>query len=115
MHVRNVSIAAAVLLFIAIPLIRGIDAAVPSSDGAAGRLPSVRQSPATLEGRVAGLKEVNYYPASGGWTYMWTRFDPKSIDRDFGRIRGLGANTVRIIIQPTVFEKVGLTRVRFRP
>jgi endo-1,4-beta-mannosidase len=34
---------------------------------------------------------------------MWTRFDPTSIDRDFGRIRALGANTVRIIIQPLVF------------
>jgi hypothetical protein len=34
---------------------------------------------------------------------MWTRFNPTSIDRDFARIRALGANTVRIIIQPMVF------------
>ncbi len=49
------------------------------------------------------LKEINYYPASGGWTYMWTKFDPAEIDTDFGRIRALGANTVRIFIQPLVF------------
>ena len=34
---------------------------------------------------------------------MWSRFDPTTIDRDFARIRGLGANTVRIFIQPSVF------------
>jgi len=103
MHVRNVSLAAAVLLFFVVPLIRGIDVAVPSADGAARHVPSVRQSPAALEARVADLKEVNYYPATAGWTYMWTRFDPASIDRDFARIHSLGANTVRIIIQPMVF------------
>ena len=34
---------------------------------------------------------------------MWSRFDPTEIDRDFARIRALGANTVRIFIQPSVF------------
>ena len=34
---------------------------------------------------------------------MWSRFDPTAIDRDFARIRALGANTVRIFIQPPVF------------
>jgi hypothetical protein len=102
-HVRNVGLAAAVLLVIVFPLIRAINSAQPASDGAVGRLPSVRNSPATLESRVGNLREVNYFPASGGWTYMWTRFDPTSLDRDFARIRALGANTVRIIIQPMVF------------
>jgi endo-1,4-beta-mannosidase len=46
---------------------------------------------------------VNYYPAAGGHTYMWSRFDPAAIDRDFARIHALGANTVRIFIQPSVF------------
>ena len=50
-----------------------------------------------------GLKEVNYYPADGGWMYMWSHFDPTAIDRDFARIRALDANTVRIFIQPSVF------------
>jgi endo-1,4-beta-mannosidase len=34
---------------------------------------------------------------------MWSRFDPTAIGRDFARIHALGANTVRIIIQPSVF------------
>jgi hypothetical protein len=57
----------------------------------------------TMESRVRDLKEVNYYPAAGGWTYMWSHFDPTAIDHDFARIRALDANTVRIIIQPSVF------------
>ncbi len=73
------------------------------SHGSAGQLPTVRKSPATLESRVLDLKEVNYYPAADGHTYMWSRFDPTVIDRDFARIRALGANTVRIFIQPEVF------------
>ena len=84
-------------------LIVAIALAQPASDGAAGRLPAVPKGPATLESRVRDLKEVNYYPAAGGWTYMWSRFDPTAIDRDFARIRALGANTVRIFIQPAVF------------
>ena len=52
---------------------------------------------------VQNLKEVNYSPAAGGWTYMWSHFDPAAINRDFARIRSLDANTVRIIIQPSVF------------
>ena len=34
---------------------------------------------------------------------MWSRFDPTAIGRDFARIHALRANTVRIIIQPSVF------------
>lgn len=52
---------------------------------------------------IRNLKEVNYYPAAGGWTYMWTDFDARAIEGDFARIRALGANTVRIFIQPVVF------------
>jgi hypothetical protein len=74
-----------------------IAAIQPTSDGAA------REDPAARESQVQDLKEVNYYPAGGAWTYMWSRFDPTAIDRDFARIRALGANTVRIIIQPVVF------------
>jgi endo-1,4-beta-mannosidase len=110
-HVYTVGLTVAVALCIAVSLILAIvaapstsngaarrpPAAQPSSDDAAGRLPAARESP------VQDLREVNYYPAAGGWTYMWSRFDPTAIDRDFARIRALGANTVRIIIQPLVF------------
>ncbi|MGH2878672.1 MAG: hypothetical protein ACRDK4_03575 [Solirubrobacteraceae bacterium] len=52
---------------------------------------------------VESLKEINYYPAGGGWTYMWTKFDPSAIGADFGRMHAIGANTVRIFVQPTAF------------
>jgi hypothetical protein len=75
----------------------------PASHGSARQLPVATKSPMAMVSSVRDLKEVNYYPAAGGWTYMWSRFDPTAIDRDFTRIRALDANTVRIIIQPSVF------------
>ena len=98
-HTGGVTVA---ILFVA-SLIVAFALAQPASDGAARQLPTVRGSPASLESRVGDLKEVNYYPAADGWTYMWSRFDPTVIDRDFARIRALGANTVRIFIQPSAF------------
>jgi endo-1,4-beta-mannosidase len=85
-------------------LILAFALARPASHGPAGRLPAVPKGPAVLESGVGDLKEVNYYPAAGGHTYMWSRFDPTAIDLDFARIRALGANTVRIFIQPSVFR-----------
>jgi hypothetical protein len=74
-----------------------------ASHDAARHLPAISKSPAVLDGSVRDLKEVNYYPAGAGWTYMWSHFDLRVIDRDFARIRALDANTVRIFIQPSVF------------
>jgi hypothetical protein len=51
----------------------------------------------------AQLRLVNYYPAQNGWTYMWERWHPEQIDRDFGLIAGLQANAVRVIVQPAAF------------
>ena len=48
-------------------------------------------------------RSISYFPARGGWTLMWTRFDPDAIDRDFGRVAGLGANTVRVIVPAHAF------------
>ena len=92
---RAIGLTVAVLC--AAPLILAIALVHASSHDPPGQLPAVREGP------VRDLKEVNYYPATGGWTYMWSHFDPTVIDRDFARIRGLGANTVRIFIQPSVF------------
>ena len=100
-HVRTVGLTVAILL---VPsLILALALARPATHGPAGQLPAVSNSKATLESRVLDLKEVNYYPAADGWTYMWSRFDPTAIDRDFARIRALGANTVRITTQVPVF------------
>src|SRR5215469_9585046 len=98
---RTVGLAAATLLVAW--LIVACAPVQPASHGPARHLPAVPKSPATLEGTVRDLKEVNYFPAAGGWTYMWFRFGPTVIDRDFARIRALGANTVRIFIQPSAF------------
>jgi endo-1,4-beta-mannosidase len=104
---RSVGVVAAALLVASLILI--IALAQPFSDGSATRPRAVREGSTTVENRVRNLKEMNYYPAADGWTYMWSRFDPAVIGRDFARIRALGANTVRVVIQPVVF---GFPRVR---
>ena len=63
----------------------------------AGRA-SVRPFPVPAQMRV-----VAYYPAHDGWTYMWQHWDPQRIDRDFGLVASLHANTVRIFVQPSVW------------
>lgn len=64
--------------------------------------PTVTPAP-SRSGKIQGLREVNYYPSANGWTYMWSNFDAAVIDRDFGRIQAMGANTVRIFIPPYTF------------
>jgi endo-1,4-beta-mannosidase len=48
-------------------------------------------------------RSISYFPAKGGWTLMWTRFDAGAIDRDFERVAWLGANTVRVIVPANTF------------
>jgi Cellulase (glycosyl hydrolase family 5) len=49
------------------------------------------------------VRSISYFPARGGWTLMWTRFDPAAIDRDFARVAWLRANTVRVIVPTRAF------------
>ena len=49
------------------------------------------------------VRSISYFPARGGWTLMWTRFDADAIDRDLARIASLRANTVRVIVPARVF------------
>ena len=49
---------------------------------------------------VTQLKIVNYYPAAAGWTRMWTSYSHARTASDFHAIASLGANAVRIIVQP---------------
>src|SRR5262249_28584014 len=37
------------------------------------------------------------------WTNLWTRFPATTIDRDMKHARWLGANTIRIFLQPSIF------------
>ncbi len=78
-------------------LVRPVSGAAPAVSGGGQR------STVSVSKEVKGIKEMNYFPAHAGWTFMWTDFNPKAIDRDFGRIHALGANTVRIIVPPNTF------------
>jgi len=49
------------------------------------------------------VRSISYFPALGGWTLMWTRFDADAIDRGLTRIAWLRANTVRVIVLARVF------------
>lgn len=100
-HVRSFGVIMASVVVAS--LITAIVVARPSTQDSVRLLPAVRGSPAVVDSSVRDLKEVNYYPAAAGWTYMWSHLDPAAIDRDFARIRALDANTVRLIIQPSVF------------
>lgn len=53
--------------------------------------------------RIAGLRLMNYYPAADSWTKMWTDWNPNVLEKDFARIRTLGANAVRITVFPNTF------------
>ncbi|WP_370095400.1 hypothetical protein [Streptacidiphilus sp. MAP12-20] len=46
---------------------------------------------------------MNYYPSTAAWTLMWTDWQPRRIGTDFAAIRALGANAVRLILQPSAF------------
>ena len=49
------------------------------------------------------VRSISYFPARGGWTFMWTRFDAEAIDRDLVRVAWLRANTVRVIVPARAF------------
>jgi hypothetical protein len=49
------------------------------------------------------LKVISYYPADAGWTRMWTDWRPEVIAGDLRHAASLRANTVRAIVQPSLF------------
>lgn len=53
---------------------------------------------APLPPRAPRLAGVNYYPAATPWSGFWAGYDPAVTARDFARIRGLGANAVRVFL-----------------
>ena len=60
-------------------------------------------APAARLAAVKVANTLNYYPSTGGWTAMWTRFDPARIDADLAKAAGLGATDVRVILFPQTF------------
>ncbi len=62
-----------------------------------------RSGPVRLASLVASLREISYYPAQHPWGGMWHEWRPAVIDADMAKLASLGANTVRIFIQPASF------------
>jgi endo-1,4-beta-mannosidase len=52
---------------------------------------------------VARMRVISYYPAHNPWGGMWSVWQPSVIAADMAKIAVLGANTVRIFVQPAVF------------
>jgi len=50
---------------------------------------------------VSQLRLMNYYPADAGWTLMWTHYSHARTAADMQAIASLGANAVRVIVQPS--------------
>lgn len=49
------------------------------------------------------VRLMNYFPSAHAWTYMWTAWDPATIQQDFARIAAMNFNTVRINLETGVF------------
>lgn len=49
------------------------------------------------------LRVVSYYPADAGWTRMWEPWRPQRLAADLRRLRGLKANTVRVVVPAHFF------------
>src|ERR1700737_4771497 len=63
---------------------------------------SAEQNSATLSRYLRTLHLMNYFPSDSGWQYMWTRWEPDQINRDFTTMAAVGANSVRITVFPGV-------------
>ena len=57
-----------------------------------------------LSRQLSALHLMNYFPSDAGWQYMWTRWAPGQINKDFAVMASMGANAVRITVSP---EAVG--------
>ncbi|WP_158647529.1 cellulase family glycosylhydrolase [Actinoplanes sp. ATCC 53533] len=52
---------------------------------------------------VSTAKQLNYYPAQAGWSYMWSDWKPAQINADLARAAALGATSIRVIVFPDTF------------
>lgn len=72
-------------------------AACLACPGSAAALADVGSAPARLD-VPRELRVVSYYPSDAGWTRMWEPWRPQRIAADLRRLRGLNANTVRVVL-----------------
>lgn len=73
------------------------------SEPSGGKPQSVPSATSPLASQLAGLHLMDYYPSDAAWTYMWTKWNPTHIDDDFTKIKAIGANSVRLNIEPSTF------------
>jgi endo-1,4-beta-mannosidase len=66
-----------------------------------GAVPATAQ--ADTAATVSGLREISYYPSQNPWNGMWYQWYPGVIWADMAKIASLGANTVRVFVQPATF------------
>jgi hypothetical protein len=103
---RAVGILAAIgvlVLVMAVAPTRSVNITHVSPVGATVSTATVPLASAVVAPELAGLKVMNYYPSNAAWNQMWSKWNAAQITSDFGVIKGLGANTVRLIIQPSAF------------
>jgi len=72
----------------------------PSAASANGH--TENRPPSPLSQYLRTLRLINYFPADGGWQYMWTRWEPHQIEHDFAVMASMGANAVRVTVFPDV-------------
>ncbi len=110
-----------VITFLAL-LLTGHNAA-PAQSPALSRLPKIR---ITKNGRAFRLENgkpfvpfgVTYYRPGTGWApQVWKQFDPEATRKDFGRMKALGVNCVRVFLtyhsfysEPGVLRTDGLAK-----
>jgi hypothetical protein len=65
--------------------------------------PCVANASGPLPIALQEIKLVSYFPSDASWTDMWSDFNSSQIASDFATIKSLGANTVRLTIDPYEF------------
>jgi hypothetical protein len=83
-------------------VLAGVAVASPAPAAKAGR----RQQPAApinLANLLQQTKLMSYFPTDASWTNMWTDWSPTVVAADLRRVKQLGANTVRAVIDPWTF------------
>ena len=65
--------------------------------------PALHHASGPLASVVRRLRVISYYPAWHPWGGTWAVWQPSVLGADMARIASLGANTVRVFVQPATF------------
>jgi hypothetical protein len=78
---------------------RSAPAAAPAADSARATPPRSTK----LETILRDTRLVSFFPPDAGWTAMWTHWSASAVEKGLARLKNLGANTVRVVIDPWTF------------